>query len=52
MTTSQPPTTVGDLIARVTEHTGNIQKHRDAMTKVAANARTTVPQPPGKGVTK
>lgn len=38
MTTSQPPASVPDLLARVTLATGNIQKHRDAMAKVAADA--------------
>jgi hypothetical protein len=46
VTTSQPPVTVPDLLARVTEATGNIARHRDAMAKVAADARANQPNPP------
>lgn len=52
MTTSQPPVNVPDLLARVTQATGNIAKHREAMAKVAADAAAARPQPPAGEVSK
>lgn len=51
MTVNQPPATVPDLLAKVTEATGNIQKHRDAMAKVAADAAAGKQQPSAGEVT-
>jgi len=52
MTTSPPPANVQDLLARVTKSTANIQKHRDAMAKVSAEAAANAAQPPSGEVTK
>jgi ABC-type nitrate/sulfonate/bicarbonate transport system substrate-binding protein len=52
MTTSQPPVTVPDLLAKVKQATGNIDKHREAMAKVAADIAANRTQPPAGEVTK
>lgn len=45
MASTDAPTTVNDLLTKVTARTANIQRHRDAMAEVAAQIVATQ-QPP------
>jgi hypothetical protein len=49
MTAQDIPVTVPDLLARVTQATGNIAKHRAAMASIATKAMPPQQQPSGKG---
>lgn len=53
MAATKVPTTVGELLASVKGNIASINKHRQAMAEVAAQAKATQPnQPETGGVTK
>lgn len=52
MPDNKPATNVSELLARVTQSTANVQKHRDAMANVAAQVATNNAQPQSKGGVK
>lgn len=52
MAAIEPPTSVGDLVTKVTKSAANINAHRAAMAAVSQQIKTTLPLEPDKGVTK
>jgi hypothetical protein len=52
MAAGNPPTSVGELITKVTQSAANIAKHREAMAAVSSQIKTTLPLESDKGVTK
>jgi uncharacterized coiled-coil protein SlyX len=49
MISTPVPTTIAELLQTVTQSTANITKHRQAMAKVAAQAKAAQPQPQPTG---
>lgn len=52
MAGNEPATSVGALVAKVTQSITNINAHREAMAQVAAQAKITVPAKPAGEVSK
>lgn len=49
---NNPPTSVGELVAKVTQSAKNVALHRAAMAQVSDQVKTTLPVEPDKGVNK